>query len=78
MSNQAATYPATQPDQSRKTHRRVSITHGIGRTLLISFLALTLLPVILVGVISGLQSRASIAETTQARLNTLPICANRL
>ena len=71
MSNRAATVPATQPDQSRKIHRRISITYGIGRTLLVSFLALALLPVILVGVISGLQSRASIAETTQARLNTV-------
>lgn len=51
--------------------RRVSITHGIGRTLLISFLVLTLLPLVLVGVISGIQTRASLAETTQARLVAL-------
>ena len=71
MSDQAATHQSTPSNQSRKTHRRVSITDGIGRTLLLSFLALTLLPLVLVGTISGLQSRVSIAETTQARLNTV-------
>jgi GAF domain-containing protein/HAMP domain-containing protein len=50
--------------------RRVSITRGIGRSLLFSFLILTLLPLILVGIISGLQSRASIAATTQTQLQS--------
>jgi GAF domain-containing protein/HAMP domain-containing protein len=68
MSDRAATHNATQSDQSRRTHQRVSITRGIGRTLLVSFLVVTLLPLFMVGIISGLQSRASIAETTQARL----------
>jgi GAF domain-containing protein/HAMP domain-containing protein len=67
MSKPAA-YPSTTKNASR---RRVSMTHGLGRTLLVSFLALALLPLILVGVVSGLQSRASIAETTQARLKTV-------
>ena len=66
----------SQPTASPSTiknapRRRVSITHGIGRTLLVSFLALALLPLILVGFISGVQSRASIAETTQARLTAV-------
>jgi GAF domain-containing protein/HAMP domain-containing protein len=56
---------------SKAPRRRVSITRGIGRTLLLSFLILTLLPLILVGVISGIQSRASIAATTQAQLRSI-------
>jgi GAF domain-containing protein/HAMP domain-containing protein len=64
--------PAASPLKTRSAPgRRVSILSGIGRTLLISFLVLTLLPLILVGIISGLQSRASIEATTQARLITV-------
>jgi GAF domain-containing protein/HAMP domain-containing protein len=64
--------PAASPLKTRSApRRRVSIISGIGRTLLISFLVLTLLPLILVGIISGLQSRASIDATTQARLITV-------
>jgi GAF domain-containing protein/HAMP domain-containing protein len=66
MSQQvASTY---RPDRA---HRRVSITRGIGRTLLLSFLALTLLPLVLVGIISSIQYRASVAETTEARLKSV-------
>jgi GAF domain-containing protein/HAMP domain-containing protein len=68
MSDQASTHHPTQLDQPRKPRRRVSITRGIGRTLLISFLGVTLLPLSIVGIISGIQSRASIAESTQASL----------
>ena len=63
--------PAASPTNIRHAPRRLSITHGIGRTLLLSMLAIALLPLITVGAISGFQSRASIAETTQARLNTV-------
>ncbi len=63
---------AASPLKTRSApRRRVPITRGIGRTLLISFLVLTLLPLILVGIISGLQSRASLAETTQAQLSNI-------
>ncbi len=63
---------AASPHKSHSApRRRVSLTRGIGRTLLISFLVLTLLPLVVVGIISGLQTRASLAETTQARLVAL-------
>lgn len=71
MSDQAATPPVSSRDPLPQSRRRVSITHGLGRTLLVSFLALTLLPLILVGIISGFQSRASLAETTQAQLQSV-------
>ncbi|HTP10232.1 MAG TPA: GAF domain-containing protein [Anaerolineae bacterium] len=64
MSKPAAS--SIKPNEPQR--RRITITRGIGRTLLISFLVLTILPLMLVGVISGLQSQASIAATTQTQL----------
>ena len=52
MSDQAATPNPTQADHSARSHQRISITRGIGRTLLISFLALTLIPLIVAGVVA--------------------------
>lgn len=67
MSQSAAShrYPHSTP------RRGVSITRGIGRTLLLSFLFLTLLPLVMVGTISSIQSRASITETTQTQLRSV-------
>ncbi|CAG0926664.1 Methyl-accepting chemotaxis protein McpB [Thermoflexales bacterium] len=71
MSDQFSTSNMTIPGDRAAAPHRISIMQGIGRTLLISFLTLAMLPLIMVGIISGLQSRASLAETAQARLVAL-------
>jgi GAF domain-containing protein/HAMP domain-containing protein len=71
MSDQAATHNPTQPDQSRKSHRHVSITRGIGRTLLVSFLALTLIPLAVAGVITTSLNALTTQDNARERLATV-------
>ena len=71
MSDQAAIYNPTQLDQSRRSRPRVSITRGIGRTLLVSFLALTLIPLIVVGLITTSLNALTTQDDARVRLAML-------
>ena len=71
MSDQASTHQSTLPKQDRNSHRRVSITRGIGRTLLVSFLALALIPLIVAGVVATSLNALTAQDSARARLATV-------
>jgi GAF domain-containing protein/HAMP domain-containing protein len=71
MSDQAAPHIPTQPDQSHHSHQRISITRGIGRTLLVSFLALTLIPLIVAGVVATSLNALTAQDSARERLATV-------
>ncbi len=65
MNEQAVSHSTT--GQAR---RRISITRGIGRELLIAFLALSLIPLIVVGLIGTALNRSAATGDVNARLAT--------